>query len=164
MKVLIIIILVISGYSISAQKDNSNIIKPRFGIELTTMKGNMLKGLLLQVNDTSLIIYPGKRKDWNKGEAFYPVVFGSSNVMEIKLKKQNGIVKGMLLGGSVGLSAILTTILLNNATAKSGSVNNVVIVVPAGIIGGAYMGSKSRKNFYINGNEKAFSEFQKQIK
>ncbi len=163
MKIFFITIITIFTYRLCAQQDNANSVKPRFGIALITMQGNMLKGLLLQVNDTTIIIYPGKRKEWNKKVEYYPVVFGSSNVREIKLKKKNGMVKGMVLGGSIGLSAILTTIILNGATAKGGTANNAVIVVPAGIIGGAYMGSKSRKTYNINGNEKAFTEFQKQI-
>ena len=163
MKTIFIFILTVFTYSLCAQQDDDNTIKPRFSIELVTMQGNMLKGLLLQVNDTTIIIYPGKRKEWNKNVEYYPVVFGSSNVREIKLKKKNGMVKGMVLGGSIGLSAILTTIILNGATAKGGTANNAVIVVPAGIIAGAYMGSKNRKNYNINGNEKAFTEFQKQI-
>lgn len=164
MKPFIISFFLLWVINLSAQVDFEKQIKPRYGIHLVTMEGNMLKGLLLRANDTSVIIYPGKTKDWNKEEAYYPVIFGSSRVKEIKLKKKNGAVKGMMLGGSVGLSAMLTTILLNNTTAKGGNVNTAVIVVPAGIIGGAYMGSKSRKIFNINGSEKAFSEFQKQIK
>lgn len=164
MKAIFIIVLTLSGYCLSAQQNKTNTIKPRFGIELTTMQGNMLKGLLLSVKDTSIIIYPGKKKEWNKKMEYYPVIFGCSNLREIKLKKKSGAVKGMLAGSNIGLSAIPTTIVLNNATAKGENSNNAVIVVPAGIIGSAYMGSKSKKNFNINGNKKAFIEFQKQIK
>ena len=164
MKKYLISILLIVNSCISAQENNDGLIKPRYTVDLTTMQGNVLKGLLLQVNDTSVIIYPGKRKEWNRKEAYYAVEFGFSRISGIKLKKKNGVVKGVALGGSIGLSAILATVLLNNATSKGEAVNNVVLVVPAGIIGGGYAGSKSKKDFNINGNEKAFIEFQKQIK
>ena len=164
MKNLITSLLLIITSVASAQKNKGHTIKPRYTIHLTTVQGNTLKGLLLQVNDTTIIIYPGKRKEWNRGEEYYPVVFACSNVRKIKLKKKNSVAKGMLLGGGVGLSAVFASVMLNKATAKSEAVSNAVLIVPAGVIGGAYMGSKSKKNFYINGNKTAFTEFQKQIK
>jgi hypothetical protein len=163
MKPFITTILLLSVINLSAQDNSENTVKPKYGIHLTTMQGNMLKGLLLQVNDSSLIIYPGNRKDWNRKVEYYPVVFVYSNVNQIKLKKKNAMVKGMLIGGGAGLSAILTTVLLNNVNAKGGSANNMVIVIPAGIVGGAYLGIKSKKEFYINGNMHSFNELKKQI-
>jgi len=164
MKYFIIWILFLITIHISAQENNIAIIKPAYEVSLTTMQGNMLKGLLLQVNDTAVIIYPGKRKEWNKKEEYYPVVFGFSRISEIQLKKSKGVVKTMALGGGIGLAAILATVLFNNANAKGDAVNSTVILIPAGIVLGANGGSKTRKIFNINGNEKAFGEFQKQLK
>jgi hypothetical protein len=155
------IFLLLWVLNLSARQENENRINPRFGIQLITMQGNMLKGLLMQVNDSSLILYPGKRKDWNKKVEYYPVSFSCSGIKEIKLKKKNSTVKGMLIGG--GLSAVLAAILMNNETAKGGGASNAVYIVPAGMIGGAYLGSKSKKHFYINGSPVIFNEFQKKI-
>lgn len=146
-----------------AQSNLSFLKKPRYSIHLTTMQGNMLKGLLLLANDSSLIIYPGNRKEWNKKTDYYPVVFICHNVKEIKLGKKNALTKGMLIGGGTGLSAILTTTLLSNATAKGEAVNTAAIAIPAGLMGGAYMGVKNKKNYFINGSSYAFNEFEKQI-
>ena len=57
MKRYLISILLIVISCISAQENNDGLIKPRYTVDLTTMQGNVLKGLLLQVNDTSVIIY-----------------------------------------------------------------------------------------------------------
>jgi len=156
-------ILLLLVINLSAQDKSEKIIKPRYGIHLTTMQGNVLKGLLLQVNDSSLILYPGKRKEWNNKVEYYPVSFGCSRIRELKLKKKNALVKGMLIGGGTGLAAILTTVLMKNMTAKGEAAKSAIIVVPAGMLGGAYLTAKSKKNYFINGSHLAFTEFEKQI-
>jgi len=62
-------------------------LHPVYNIELRTIEGNVLKGLLLQVNDSSLIVYPGNGKEWNKNKGYKPVLFRYGQITYIMLKK-----------------------------------------------------------------------------
>lgn len=88
MKIIMAIIFLISTLNLSAQSNSVSGEKPICGIHLTTMSENMLKGLLLEVKDTSVLIYPGKFKEWKKGEKYPSVEFGYSNIRELNLKRQ----------------------------------------------------------------------------
>lgn len=71
-----------------AQTDTVNDKTEIYDIYVTTMNENMLKGLLLEVRDTSVLIYPGKFKEWKKGIKYKPVEFGYSNIRELELKRK----------------------------------------------------------------------------
>jgi hypothetical protein len=87
-KLSILLLLLVSSFGNHAQGNTSFKSKPRYKIHLTTIQGNFLKGLLMQKNDSSLIIYPGKRKEWNKNIKYLPITFEYNNVQEIKLKRK----------------------------------------------------------------------------
>jgi hypothetical protein len=64
------------------------------------MNDNMLKGLLLEVKDTSVMIYPGEFKEWKKGIKYKPVEFGYSNIRELELKRKYQPRKRYFINGS----------------------------------------------------------------
>ncbi len=88
MKTIATIILLFSAVHLCAQTDPVSGKTPGFIIHLTTMNDNMLKGLLLEVKDSSVLIYPGKFKEWRKGTKYIPVEFGYSNIRELVLKRK----------------------------------------------------------------------------
>ncbi len=103
MKTIILIILFTGTSHLFAQTDPVNNKTPRYCLQLTTMNDNMLKGLLLDVKDTSLIIYPGKFKEWEKGIKYKPVEFGYSNILELELKRKYHPRKRYFINGSRSL-------------------------------------------------------------
>lgn len=101
MKTIITIVLLISAVLLFAQTDSVNSKSPVYIIHLTTMNDNILKGLLLEVKDTSVMIYPGKFKEWKKGIKYKPVEFGYSNIRELALKRKNHAWKRYFIKGSL---------------------------------------------------------------
>jgi len=76
----------------NVHSQESQLIKhnvPVYRIRITTIQDNVLKGLLTEVKDSSLVIYPGKRKEWKRGVQYPPVEFGFSNIKEVSLKPKN---------------------------------------------------------------------------
>jgi len=68
-----------------AQKEFT--LHPLHNIDLRTIEGNVVRGLLLQVDDSSLIVYPGNGKEWNKNKAYKPIMFSYAQVGDILLKR-----------------------------------------------------------------------------
>ena len=101
MKFITVIIFLISTLNLFAQSNSIGGENPIYGIHLTTMNDNMLKGLLLEVKDTSVMIYPGKFKEWKKGIKYKPVEFGYSNIRELALKRKNHAWKRYFIKGSL---------------------------------------------------------------
>lgn len=102
MKAIIIILLLIGNTCLFAQSDPDNGNMPGYEISLTTINGNVFKGLLTQVKDTSLFLYPGSRKDWKANKKYIPVEMGYHNILEISLKRKNRISEAELNGGGFG--------------------------------------------------------------
>jgi len=101
-------LLLVNVHSQESQLMKHNV--PVYRIRITTMQDNVLKGLLTEVKDSSLVIYPGKRKEWKHGVHYPPVEFGYSNITQISVKKKNGAWRGMLIGGSVGTVTVIPNI------------------------------------------------------
>ena len=75
----------------AVQKEFS--LHPLYSIELRTMEGNVLNGLFLQADDSSLIVYPGKWIEWNKNKQYRPVIFNYTQVKEILLKRTDKVLE-----------------------------------------------------------------------
>ena len=159
-KLLVAAFLFIHAGDLSAQSDSFKEIKPRYHIYLTTMQDNVLKGLLVTMNDSSVVVYPGKQKDWNHRKVYKPVQFVYTHIRQIKLKRKNGLLKGMMIGTVPGLSPLLAT----SREDKAGLMASITpFTFSAAIIGGAIIGGSSGKKYYINGDNAAFNEFLKEI-
>lgn len=100
MKVIVISFFLISAVHQFEKTDPVNGKTPDYSIHLTTMNGNILKGLLLEVKDTSVLIYPGKFKDWKKGTKYKLVEFGFPNIRELALKRKYHSRKKYSINGS----------------------------------------------------------------
>ena len=92
--------LLANVYSQESQLIKHNV--PVYRVRVTTMQDNVLKGLLTEVKDSSLVIYPGKRKEWKHRVHYPPVEFGYSNIKQASVKCKNGSWRSMLIGGNVG--------------------------------------------------------------
>jgi hypothetical protein len=101
MKNIAVIFLLITSTNLFAQNHPVAGDMPRYKIELTTANDNVLKGLLLEVKDSSILIYPGKRKDWRRKTLYTPVEFGYSNIQQIALENKNRALKRMLIVGAI---------------------------------------------------------------
>jgi len=100
MKLIAAIILLTGATVLFAQTDSGDSKIPAYNILLTTVNDNILKGLLLEVKDTSVLIYPGKCKEWKKNIKYKPVEFGYSNIRELELKSKNLRWKRYAINGS----------------------------------------------------------------
>jgi hypothetical protein len=122
-----------------------------------------LKGLLLDIRDTSVLIYPGKRKEWRSKTIYTPVEFNYTNIQQMKLKKKNAALKGMLIGGGIGTSIFAGSFLFPNRMEKNHHSFFTFPAIPLWFIAGAIIGGKNKKKFHINGYRPVFNEFQKRI-
>lgn len=142
-------------------QNNDEVIKPVCRIHITTMGENKLKGLLLFTNDSSVIVYPGKKKEWNNGKKYSSVEFTASRIKRITIKKNNRALKGMTIGSVVGVLPMLTGSKDGNT---AGLQELTKLTVPVGGITGALLGLSQQKSFYINGSVNLFSQFQRAIR
>jgi hypothetical protein len=143
------------------QKKLQEPIKPVCKIHITTLGENGLRGLLLFTNDSSVIVYPGSRKEWNKGKKFNAVIFNSSRIKRITIKKNNRALKGMTIGSVIGTLPMLAG---SKDGDNSGLKELTQLTVPVGGITGAILGLNEQKSFQINGSIILFKEFKKSIK
>jgi len=132
---------------------------PRYSIHLTTMDGNTLKGLLMEVSDSSITIYPGKQKDWKSN--LPPVHFSYAQIQQIKLKKKGGTVKGLLIGSLIGATPILLKPLIPVAIGgpkKSGF--GSLAIFTGSVTVGTLWGGKAVWGANINGELSIFKTFK----
>ena len=149
-------VLVIIVYSSFAQKKITRANhQPRFHASIQIMNHQTVKGLLVQLEDSSVILYPRTRKGFRKEVKLDQVVIAWSQIQQIKLKKKNGLFKGVLIGGAIGFAPVIF-----------GEVGAYVALVafPLGIITGAIVGITSGKKYTINGNYAAFNKMKKRYK
>ena len=85
-----------------AQHDEQIIVKPICRIQMITRNDNMLKGLLLLSDDSSVVIYPGKRKEWNRKKEYRAAIYVYSKIKKIIIKKNGRVVKGISFGAAIG--------------------------------------------------------------
>ena len=143
-----------------SQHNEQVIIKPICKIHITTVNGNMLNGLLLLTYDSVVIIYPGKRQEWNRNKEYRPAIYNYSKIKGIVIKKNGRVMKGIAIGTAIG-SLPLFTGLSNNEKASLAGYS--AITIPAGMIAGAVFGFASQRKFQINASDSLFHEFQNQI-
>ncbi|MEO7048300.1 MAG: hypothetical protein ABI091_23575 [Ferruginibacter sp.] len=126
--------------------------RPRYYASIQTMNGKIVKGLLLQMEDSSVALFPGKWKKIRKGVIHDSVVITYLQARQIKLKKKNSLLKGLLIGGGIGFAP---------AFFGEGGAYVALLTFPIGIITGAIVGITSGKKYFINGNYAAFNKMKK---
>jgi hypothetical protein len=143
-------------YSSFAQKAASGNYQPRYYASITSMDNKIKKGVMIQLNDSSVALYPDKwRKFYNKRITHDTVVIAYSQIQKIKLKKQGRLLKGLAIGGVIGLSPIVF---------GQGGAFVAILTFPVGIITGAIVGATSSEKYFINGNYAAFNKMKKGIR
>jgi hypothetical protein len=157
------VILLFAFTNLFAQDNLMNNNTFVYRIHLTTMHDNMLKGLLTGIKDSSLLIYPGKRKEWANKTHYSLVEFNYANIRQVALKRKNSGWRGMLIGGGIGTAIFASSFLISNQAEKNHPAVFAFFAIPAGIITGAIAGSIHRKNFRISGTAPEFQKFQKEI-
>ncbi len=100
MKLIAAIILLTCATLLFAQTDPGDSKIPAYNILLTTVNENKLKGILLEVKDSSVLIYPGKCNEWKKNIKYKAVEFGYSNIRELELKRKKLRWKRYAINGS----------------------------------------------------------------
>lgn len=161
MKLTTTIILLFVHCLAFSQKESQESIKPVCKIHITTLGENGLRGLLLFTNDSAVFVYPGSRKQWNKGKKFNAAILNSSRIKRITLKKNNRALKGMTIGTVIGTLPMLAG---SKDGDNSGLKELTQLTVPVGGITGAILGLNEQKSFQINGSIILFREFKKSIK
>lgn len=154
-------LLLANVYSQESQLMKHN--APVYRIRITTMQDNVLKGLLTEVKDSSLVIYPGKRKEWKHGVKYPPVEFSYSNIKQASVKRKNGAWRGMLIGGSIGTVIFATSFIVPNWMEKNHPAVFAFFAIPVGLITGAIAGGTHHKHHAIDGNAQSFQKFQKEM-
>lgn len=160
MKYIIIIIFFLTAGKLSAQSYNPRITTPVYLIELITAEENMLKGLLLQVQDSSVSIYPGKPKEWSSHKLFKAVTFDYTHLKQISLQKKNSKKNGMLAGLGIGASLFAASFLFKDRNTRRAVACLTFPLVPIGGIIGIHLGSHKWKKFNINRNPDLFNAFK----
>lgn len=137
--------------------------KPKYIIRLETSSGNKMKGLLVNKNDSSLILFPGGSEKWKNRNSFSPGNFSDYQVESIHIHKRNSVAKGALIGLGVGFAIPLLGALVSPVNAQAfGFV--AVVTVPMGPIVGAIIGASSGRKFHIGGQRKNFQDFSRKVK
>jgi hypothetical protein len=137
-----------------AQENNMDSPKAKYRIWVITSNGNMLKGVLMHATDSTLDIFPGSFSDLKKKKNFKIVNESYSNISDIYIKKRAGWLKGMLIGGAIGISPVVF--------GQAGGFVSIVSL-PVGLIAGTIIGSTSRKKFHIGEDPSNFKKFHQKV-
>jgi hypothetical protein len=139
-----------------AQNTASGTYRPRYYASVTSTDSKIQKGVMIQLNDSSIVLYPGNwQKFYNEKIIQDSVAITYSHIQQIKLKKRGGLVKGLAIGGVIGLSPIVF---------GQGGAFVAILSFPVGIITGAIVGATSSKKYFINGNYVVFHKMEKRVK
>ncbi len=159
-KLYIYFLLIKTSTSLFSQQQEYFTLKPICRIHITTVNGNMLKGLLIMTHDSVVVVYPGKRSEWNKNKEYRAAVYGYSKIRRILIKKNGRVMKGISLGAAIGSLPLFAGLGKNE---KDAIARISAITLPAGMLAGALLGYSAKKKFYINASGSSFHEFQNQI-
>jgi hypothetical protein len=146
-------IIVLSAF---AQKKITNARHwPRYHASIQTMNDKTINGLLIQMADSSMVLYKGEWKELRKDVVRDSVAIMYSQIRQIKLKKQNGFLNPLAIGMAIGLAP---------AFFGEGGGYVAVLTIPLGIITGVIVGITSPKKYTIKGNYTAFDKMKKKFK
>ncbi len=147
----------------SAQSVTNDLSNPKYRITVSTTDGKEVSGLLIQLEDSAAIIFPGNRKAWQSKSNEQMMKISYSEIQQVKLKRRNGVLKGALIGFGIGIAPILVASTVIKDGAQGGAFVSI-ITVPLGLATGSIVGATSQKKFYIGGSQSNFLKFRKRIK
>jgi len=110
------------------------------------------KGLLTGFSATDLQIYPGSKNEFinHKSADLTTINYKDINIVRTKKPGVGGIIKGMAIGGLIGLVPVVF---------GEGGAYVAIVSFPVGIVTGAIVGATSKKKYTINGNLTSFQKF-----
>ena len=129
-----------------------------YQVSITTLQGYRLSGLLLEVSDSGLLVYPGNWKEWKKKQNFQPVFIPSTKVEVLVLKHRKRVFRGAMVG--VGLTAGMLVVAI---AGSEGAGYLSLLGGPLAPVLGAVAGKCTKRKFSISGNTEAYLQFRKKI-
>lgn len=161
-KLLLSVLLVLLNSFASAQTMQDVNPNPRYRIALNTVDGSSMKGLLIGIEDSAIILFPGALKQWKSNAEVKTMEIGYTQIRKIYLKKKNGLLRGMLIGTGAGLTPLLAAI-VSDENSIEGAGYVMMVTVPLGIVTGGIVGATFKKKFIIQGKRAQFDDFKKRI-
>ena len=135
--------------------------KPRYKIILFTSNGNKIKGILLNCSPTSVSLYPGNFSSWKQQKDYDTVTMSVDNILQIHLRKRNGLLRGMAIGTGIGISPALVSSALGEG---EGGAYLSIVTLPLGFLLGSVIGLVSKKKFIISGDPKKLNHLNNKLK
>ncbi len=163
MKIIFINLLPLIILNASAQNDCTLKPTPKYKIWVSTTHDDLIKGILIDVSDSSVKIFPGKFSEWNSHSDISVIKESYSNITNIKTHKKGGLLKGLLIGAGIGISPVLVGSIFGRSVGEGGAYVSI-ITLPVGLITGAIIGGTSKKKFLINRDTSRFHSFRKRMK
>ena len=154
------LILICSAFAQSKTLINPN---PRYHIFLKLIEGKSIKGLLIQLEDSTVMMFQGNRKQWKNNANATTINYNYSQIQKIKLKRKNGLLRGALIGTVAGFLPLLVGSLFGPDVAYTGTFISI-FTVPLGFISGSINGGILPKTYYIGGDCYEFLDLKKRIK
>ena len=144
-------LFVIGSLAIAAQSEFTKVRKP-LKAWISLKEDSLRKGLLTGFSTTDLEIYPGSKDEFKNHKSADLTTINYKNIDIIRVKKPGagGIIKGIAIGGLIGLLPVLF---------GEGGAYVAIISFPLGIITGAIVGATSKKKYAIDGNLSSFQKF-----
>lgn len=115
-----------------------------------TTDAKMQKGILAGRTDSTLLLYQGSKKAYEKQEAPHLADIHYKNITIIKTRSKLGFLKGMGIGAGIGIAPVVF---------GEGGAYVAVVSFPTGLITGTIIGANSKKKHRINGDFAAFQKF-----
>ena len=153
-KILLVFLFATYSLMLSAQADIVKIRKP-LRTWIYTKENTEQRGLLIGYSATTLLIYPGSTTEFYKEKSPQTKSLIYENISLIRVKKINGLIKGLLIGGGIGVAPVVL---------GYGGAIVAVFTLPVGIITGSIVGATSKKKYEINGDITAFQKFIAKLK
>lgn len=87
-KLLLSVLLVLLNSFASAQTMQDVNPNPRYRIALNTVDGSSMKGLLIGIEDSAIILFPGALKQWKSNAEVKTMEIGYMQIRKIYLKEK----------------------------------------------------------------------------
>ncbi len=155
-----LLIFLAASFFITSTVAASDSAKYVHKISMKTKQGNHFKGVLISISDSSIIVFPGNKKNFKKNK-YKPVEFLYSQIEEVDVRLKGRVGRGMAIGSAVGALPLISLTTTENS--GTNSVTAATLMVPAGAIVGGIVAAKSSNRYWINGNKELFKNFIRQI-
>ena len=162
-KIFFLVPFLFIAYISFAQKRSGYNERPRYKISLQTTDGKMVKGLLIDIKDSSITVFPGNSNRIGSEEMSHVQKIDYTQMQQIKLKRRNALINTIGIGAGIGILPALVGGIFGRSTGEGGAYVSLV-AVPLGIITGAVIGATSRKKFNVHGEFYQFHGFKKRVR